>query len=180
MELCPFQPQEIRQVTPPAFCHRAQRSCRGQGSGLRGQGAQLGHRMQSRRLLQTGSMISAWTCLAGVMARSVSDIAMFNKIFSTCNSTLPSVNLSGYRIGYATNWWANLGPEVICCLCLDFTDSHKSCRIILILHCHGSEAILATLKDPSAERNSSLEGTTLSYAPLQCVRHDEESHILTR
>ena len=82
--------------------------------------------MQSRRLLQTGSMGSAWTCLAGVMARSVSDIAMFNKIFSTCNSTLPSVNLSGYRIGYATNWWADLGPEVICCLCTVSTDSNKS------------------------------------------------------
>ena len=37
---------------------------------------------------------------------------MLNKIFSTCNSTLPSVNLTGMRIGYATNWWANLGPEV--------------------------------------------------------------------
>ena len=46
------------------------------------------------------------------MARSVSDIAMFNKIFSVCNSTLPNVNLTGMRIGYATNWWANLGPEV--------------------------------------------------------------------
>ena len=60
------------------------------------------------------------------MARSVSDIAMFNKIFSTCNSTLPSVNLSGYRIGYATNWWANLGPEVICYLCRVSIDSNKS------------------------------------------------------
>ena len=46
------------------------------------------------------------------MARSVSDIAMFNKIFSNCNSTLPNVTLAGMRIGYATNWWANLGPEV--------------------------------------------------------------------
>lgn len=53
-----------------------------------------------------------WICTAGVMARSVSDIAMFNKIFTTCNSTLPNVTLAGMRIGYATNWWANLGTEV--------------------------------------------------------------------
>ena len=62
------------------------------------------------------------------MARSVSDIAMFNKIFSTCNSTLPSVNLSGYRIGYATNWWANLGPEVICCPYMVSSDSIREHR----------------------------------------------------
>ena len=74
--------------------------------------------MQSVRLIWTSLLVSAWARCAGVMARSVSDIAMFNKIFSTCNSTLPSVNLSGYRIGYATNWWANLGPEVICCPCM--------------------------------------------------------------
>ena len=91
---------------------------------------------------------------------------MFNKIFSTCNSTLPSVNLSGYRIGYATNWWANLGPEVICRLCMDFTDSHKSCWTILILYCHGSEANLAILKDPSAENILSLQGAPLAlYSP---------------
>lgn len=68
--------------------------------------------------MRTSLLVSAWAHSAGVMARSVSDIAMFNKIFSTCNSTLPSVNLSGYRIGYATNWWANLGPEVIFCPCM--------------------------------------------------------------
>lgn len=111
------------------------------------------------------------------MARSVSDIAMFNKIFSTCNSTLPSVNLSGYRIGYATNWWADLGPEVICCHCTDFTDSHESCQVILVLYCHGSEAVLATLKDPAAERNLASDGARLAYTPLQCVPHDVECHV---
>lgn len=49
---------------------------------------------------------------AGVMARTVADIALFNSIFSTCNTTLPNVSLAGYRIGYPTNWWANLGTEV--------------------------------------------------------------------
>lgn len=50
--------------------------------------------------------------MAGVMARSVSDIAMFNRIFSSCNTTAVNVSLAGYRVGYATNWWANLGTEV--------------------------------------------------------------------
>ena len=55
---------------------------------------------------------------AGVMARKVSDIGMLNKIFSICNSTLPNVTLSGMRIGYATNWWANLEPAVShVCMC---------------------------------------------------------------
>jgi Asp-tRNA(Asn)/Glu-tRNA(Gln) amidotransferase A subunit family amidase len=49
---------------------------------------------------------------AGFMARSVSDIALFNQIFSSCNSTTANVSLAGYRIGYPTNWWANLSPEV--------------------------------------------------------------------
>ena len=50
--------------------------------------------------------------LAGVMARSVADIALFNSIFSDCNTTAVNVSLAGYRIGYPTNWWADLGTEV--------------------------------------------------------------------
>ena len=46
------------------------------------------------------------------MARTVSDIALFNNIFSSCNTTAVNVSLSGYRIGYPTNWWANLSSEV--------------------------------------------------------------------
>ena len=46
------------------------------------------------------------------MARTVADIAFFNGIFSNCNTTLVNVSLAGYRIGYPTNWWSNLGTEV--------------------------------------------------------------------
>ena len=55
---------------------------------------------------------STRACHAGVMARTVSDIALFNAIFSSCNTTAVNVSLSGYRIGYPTNWWANISAEV--------------------------------------------------------------------
>jgi hypothetical protein len=55
---------------------------------------------------------------AGVMARSVSDIAMFNKIFSICNSTLPSVTLAGeiamFHLHCAMPCWQSQRPLKLC------------------------------------------------------------------
>lgn len=46
------------------------------------------------------------------MARTTADITLFNSIFSSCNTTAANVSLSGMRIGYPTNWWADLSSEV--------------------------------------------------------------------
>ena len=80
------------------------------------------HVMQPRDKCVPGRVMGC----AGVMARSVADIALFNSIFSTCNTTLPNVSLAGYRIGYPTNWWANLGTEVCPML---YASRHAHCLL---------------------------------------------------
>ena len=49
---------------------------------------------------------------AGVIARTVSDVALFNSLFSDCQDAYPDVELQGLRMGYPTNFWADLGDEV--------------------------------------------------------------------
>ena len=49
---------------------------------------------------------------AGVMARSVKDIILMDQLVSVCNTTIPSVDLEGLRVGYPTNWWSKLAEEV--------------------------------------------------------------------
>jgi hypothetical protein len=51
-------------------------------------------------------------CTAGVIARTVSDVMLFNSLFSDCSEAYPEVELKGMRIGYPTNFWADLGDEV--------------------------------------------------------------------
>ena len=48
----------------------------------------------------------------GMMARTVEDIILMNSVLSTCNTSIPAVNLTGLRVGYATNWWAQVADEV--------------------------------------------------------------------
>ena len=52
---------------------------------------------------------------AGVIARTVSDVALFNVLFSDCQEAYPEVELKGLRVGYPTNFWADLGGEVRIC-----------------------------------------------------------------
>lgn len=52
---------------------------------------------------------------AGVIARTVSDVAFFNALFSDCQEAYPEVGLKGLRVGYPTNFWADLGDEVSAC-----------------------------------------------------------------
>ncbi|KAK9838245.1 hypothetical protein WJX84_005685 [Apatococcus fuscideae] len=47
----------------------------------------------------------------GMMARTVEDIILMNSVLSTCNTSIPAVNLTGLRVGYATNWWAQVADE---------------------------------------------------------------------
>ena len=47
----------------------------------------------------------------GVMARHVSDVILFDKIFSSCPREYPSVSLEGMRIGFPSQWWAEVGSE---------------------------------------------------------------------
>lgn len=51
-------------------------------------------------------------CAAGVIARTVSDVMLFNSLFSDCSEAYLEVELKGMRIGYPTNFWADLGDEV--------------------------------------------------------------------
>ena len=53
---------------------------------------------------------------AGVMARSVEDVILFDGIFSDCQpkQAVPPVELKGLRIGLPTNWWTDLGNEARC------------------------------------------------------------------
>ena len=55
----------------------------------------------------------------GVIARTVSDVALFNSLFSDCQEVYPDVELKGLRMGYPTNFWAGLGDEVSVLLCLE-------------------------------------------------------------
>ena len=47
-----------------------------------------------------------------MIARTVSDVALFNALFSDCQEAYPDVELKGLRVGYPTNFWADLGEEV--------------------------------------------------------------------
>lgn len=51
-------------------------------------------------------------CIAGVIARTLSDVMLFNSLFSDCSEAYPEVQLKGMRIGYPKNFWADLGDEV--------------------------------------------------------------------
>ena len=37
---------------------------------------------------------------------------LFNSIFSNCSEGYPELELKGMRMGYPTNFWADLGEEV--------------------------------------------------------------------
>ena len=50
--------------------------------------------------------------MAGVNARSVADVKLFNDIFTDCDKSYRSVELGKLRLGYPTNFWADLGLEV--------------------------------------------------------------------
>lgn len=46
------------------------------------------------------------------MARSVEDVSFLDTVFNTCGSPArPSAALEGLRVGYATNWWRDIGEE---------------------------------------------------------------------
>ena len=47
-----------------------------------------------------------------MVARTVTDVMLFNSIFSDCTEVYPEVELKGMRMGYPTNFWADLGEEV--------------------------------------------------------------------
>ena len=61
-------------------------------------------------MLQLSWLLPA--CTPGVIARTVSDVMLFNSLFSDCSEAYPEVELKGMRIGYPTNFWADLGDEV--------------------------------------------------------------------
>ncbi len=51
-------------------------------------------------------------CNAGVNARSVADVKLFNDIFSDCPKAYQEVKVGGLRVGYPKNFWEDLGEEV--------------------------------------------------------------------
>lgn len=50
--------------------------------------------------------------VAGVNARSIADVKLFNNIYSDCDKSYKEVKLEGLRIGYPKNFWDDLGEEV--------------------------------------------------------------------
>ncbi len=51
---------------------------------------------------------------AGVNARSMADVKLFNSIFSDCEKDYKDVSLGSLRIGFPKNFWEDLGEEVGC------------------------------------------------------------------
>ncbi|EIE27340.1 amidase signature enzyme [Coccomyxa subellipsoidea C-169] len=47
----------------------------------------------------------------GVNSRSVSDVKLFNDIFSDCDKSYKAVKVEGLRIGYPKNFWEDIGEE---------------------------------------------------------------------
>ena len=45
-------------------------------------------------------------------ARSVTDVKLFNDIFSDCDKAYKEIKLDGLRIGYPKNFWEDIGEEV--------------------------------------------------------------------
>ena len=70
---------------------------------------------------------------AGVIARTVSDVALFNSLFSDCQEAYPDVELKGLRMGYPTNFWADLGDEVSIRPCTDLQMPHSAPLVMQIL-----------------------------------------------
>ena len=51
---------------------------------------------------------------AGIMARTVADVSLFDAIFNDCPSTRPAdqIVVAGLRMGVPKQWWEGLGKEV--------------------------------------------------------------------
>lgn len=57
-----------------------------------------------------GSFACMWD--AGVMARTVKDVILFDSIFSDCHFPRPDLVLKGTRLGYPVNYWKGLDTRV--------------------------------------------------------------------
>ncbi len=56
---------------------------------------------------------SAWYVWgAGVIARTVKDVILFDSIFSDCHYPRPDLMLKGTRLGYPVNYWKGLDTRV--------------------------------------------------------------------
>ena len=55
---------------------------------------------------------------AGVMARTVEDVIMFDDIFSECKGSRQEIQLNGSRLGYPVNYWEDLDTKVKLVSCL--------------------------------------------------------------
>ena len=48
---------------------------------------------------------------AGVNARSVADVKLFNDIFSECGRGYSTLAAEGLRVGFPRNFWEDIGEE---------------------------------------------------------------------
>ena len=49
---------------------------------------------------------------AGVIARTVEDVILFDDIFSECRGSRQEIQLNGTRLGYPVNYWQDLDTKV--------------------------------------------------------------------
>ena len=68
-------------------------------------------------------MSGRWVLGAGVNARSMADVKLFNRLFSDCGAAYRPLAAQGLRVGYPRNFWEDLGWEVR-------ADGHASCRVV--------------------------------------------------
>lgn len=81
--------------------------------------------------------------LAGLNARTVADVTLFNRIFSDCDTSgYKAVKPSGLRVGYPTDPWKEIAAEVcnslfvLCrdCSCLAFPILNFYCIDMQVCH----------------------------------------------
>ena len=72
----------------------------------------------------------------------MADVMLFNSIFSDCSEGYPEVALKGMRMGYPTNFWADLGEEVCAYRSLDLQDSGSEG---LSFHAASAESVACVL-----------------------------------
>lgn len=84
------------------------------------------------------SSCKAWPLLkqcvgvAGVIARTVKDVILFDSIFSDCHYPRPDMELKGYRLGYPVNYWKGLDTRVS----LTVPCTHALVKAAVLRHTH--------------------------------------------
>ena len=80
------------------------------------------------------SLLKQCTGVAGVIARTVRDVILFDSIFSDCHYPRPDMELKGYRLGYPVNYWKGLDTRVS--LSVRCIHTHLIAAVLKHTHAH--------------------------------------------